>query len=280
MTLQTATRMNFEPTKQQFSTVSIPDLRKQQLHMIREEAVGQASKESTRDDDRLTAIREAIHRSFDDSNPAVVSRDQQNDWLSSAEGVELSQFGPLVDSIVEEYPAGGTPIIALVATEENKHLPIAVGRTAFLLQSNHQCKILMIDADIENSSLTYRMERAGQPGLTDLVTGKHEWNECIEPTSVDQIDFLPVGRSGFRDSENVANWMAKSMTDFNSNYDYVIVCGGDAHTKHGVQCCSRANAAYLLVNMKSSNQSIAKSAVSHLRSHGARLLGCVVSEAL
>ena len=278
MSASTATRMSYDKAGSKFASVSIPDLRSQQLEMIREGAKSGVPPLATTDEIQLEQIKNAINSSFRGSAVQSKSAAKANDWFSSTEGAELSQIEPLVDSILEHYPSGGTPIISIAASEDNPQLATTAARAASILRSKSKGRILLIDSDLDNGGLTYKLERVGSFGLTELILGKHGWGECVGSTSVTNVDFMPIGRSPLRQTKEISTWIGKALPHFKDEYEYVIVCAGDAHSKHGGQWCSNSSGAYLLVSMTDSNQAIAKSAVTHLQTHGSRLLGCVVSD--
>ena len=61
-------------------------------------------------------------------------------------------------------------------------------------------------------------------------------------------------------------------------YQFIRVAAGDAHSSAARMWNDICDGSYLLVSMKNSNESFAKSAVAELQARGARLLGCVVTD--
>ena len=64
-----------------------------------------------------------------------------------------------------------------------------------------------------------------------------------------------------------------------TEYQYVCVAVGDAHSKAAKLWSDVCDGSYLLVSIKNSNGTIAKSAVTELKTNGARLLGCIATDA-
>lgn len=287
MSAQTAAQLNYAKTGQQFSTVSIPDLRSQQIEVVREGSRIGVPPVATSDVERLATIQDEINQSYRESGatPAISTAaiptsapTTKENWLGSLPVDRQPQLEPLIGSILEHYPVGGTPIIALAATEENPQLAATVAQATIMLQAEVEGRILIIDSDYDNGGLTYHMEFVGQPGLVEMIGGQHEWNECVHRTQISQVDFMPIGRSALRNTDNTSQWIGRALPHFRKHYEYVMVCAGEAHTKHSSIWCSQSSGSYLLVSMESSNQAIAKSAVTHLKAHGARILGCIATD--
>ena len=277
MSAPSTAQLNYEKSGQQFATVSIPDLRNQQLQMLREDARVGLPPLATTAMDELANIKEAISQSRTTEESEQESTTPK-DWLSTIATADQSDIEPLIDSILEYYPAGGTPIIALTATEENPQLAATVGRTVLSLASRTNGRFLLIDSDLQNGGLTYNMDRVGRPGLVELVNKKDEWQDAVFATGNPDIDFLPIGRSTFGNMEDISKWIGRTLPQFQQEYQYVIVSAGDAHEEQSQIWCGQASGSYLLVSLTSSNQFVAKSAVTHLKSHGARILGCVITD--
>jgi hypothetical protein len=61
-------------------------------------------------------------------------------------------------------------------------------------------------------------------------------------------------------------------------YQFICISGGDARSPSARIWNDICDGSYLLVSVKNSNQTIARSAVAEMQTSGARLLGCVVTD--
>ena len=62
------------------------------------------------------------------------------------------------------------------------------------------------------------------------------------------------------------------------DYQFVCVSAGSAHSAHAKLWYDLCEGSYLVVSLKSSNETYAKSSVKELQAGNARLLGCVVTD--
>ena len=189
------------------------------------------------------------------------------------------QIVPIAESIIGKFPLGGASIIAFAGTERNEQLEMVVAGTALTLNHLKQCKVLIIDSEIGEGFLTGLMNCESKTGLTDLAKGGCTWQGSIESTCRPDIHFLPVGNNEAIYPETMISILKKTIPNVIGKYDYVIVNVGDAHDTIAEMWSNYTNGTFLVVSMLETNQNIAKSAVAQLNSFGARLVGCVVSDA-
>ncbi len=305
------------PSAPRFTTVAIPDLRNQDFASLSEMAIAvdaepvTAAGQSDRNKaggpedfpiaDSQAEVRAAIggtiskHENFSGREcqtaepvlTSTVDRSLRSDahgegiqaWLSQIEP-QQPQIEAIVDSVMANYPAGGSAIVLFAATENNRHLDAVIAATAVAAQVRTGKKVLLIDSDFDQGGLTYAMECVGQPGLADLMDDPADSQRCLAD-SVDKaaFDFLPLGRVMLDTSNRMQNMLGPALAQLGQRFGHIFVNVGDAHGPAASTWSRYANGSYLLVSVKNSNQAIAKSAVTHLNSCGARLLGCIASDA-
>lgn len=190
-----------------------------------------------------------------------------------------SQITPIAETILEKFPVGGTSILAFAGSERNEQLEMVVAGTALAIRDSKQCRVLIIDSDVEGKHLTEMMGAQTKLGITDLAGGSG-WQQVLDPTCDSGIHFLPVGQKDLAFPEKLASLLKKIVPNIVGHYDFVIVNVGDAHDVVAELWSNYTNGTFLLVSMTDTNQNIAKSAVAQLNSFGARLIGCIVSDSV
>jgi Mrp family chromosome partitioning ATPase len=126
--------------------------------------------------------------------------------------------------------------------------------------------------------LSKSFQVADHGGLSNLLIDPREWksNLCKLPSS--GLDFLPAGTSHWEHwgSETRLRQLA---VELRCRYQFVCVAASDPQDPNSRVWTSVCDGSFLLVSLKNANQLIAQSAVVELQSNGARLLGCVVTDA-
>lgn len=86
-------------------------------------------------------------------------------------------------------------------------------------------RVLLVDADLQNPSLSRRCEAAAKPGLTDLLTGRAVDTDAIAATQIRGLDVLPAGTPGAtHDPELLANGtLATSVQRWRERYDVIVL---------------------------------------------------------
>ncbi len=142
--------------------------------------------------------------------------------------------------------------------------------------SKSDCRVLIIDSNYETRGITKFVECEEDAGLIDVINNKSDWQETITQI-IEGLDVMPIGK-GLLDRPKTAAARIEQLThSVQSQYDYVIVDAGIASgiiaRAWGMYCDST----YLFVSLNDSDSDIAKDAINELRTAGARLLGCIVT---
>ena len=80
------------------------------------------------------------------------------------------------------------------------------------------------------------------------------------------------------DRWNAKQLLINSVAEMKQDYQFVCVSAGSAHSAHAKLWYDLCEGSYLVVSLKSSNETYAKSSVKELQAGNARLLGCVVTD--
>lgn len=183
----------------------------------------------------------------------------------------------LANSIIERFPIGDPTVLMFVGSESNKHIDQTCARVAATLADRKIGRILLLDSDIEEHALSDASGVSGQPGITDVVNDSVPWDSAIYGRSATGLDFLASGTSAFHHRDS-SNRLRQAVAEMKREYQFICISAGDARSASARIWNDICDGSYLLVSMKNSNKSIAKSAVTEMQSSGARLLGCVVTD--
>ena len=187
------------------------------------------------------------------------------------------EINQLVTSILERFPLASPAVLLFVSSEGNPHVDETAARVAAALSSRHIGKVLLVDGDVENHRLTLAGGMTDSNGLAECINLGQRWEEKIIAHDQSSFGFLPSGKCDI-DSRNAKQQLINSVAEMKRDFQFVCVSAGSAHSAHAklwYDCC---DGSYLVVSLKSTNKTVAQSSVNELRSGGARLLGCVVTD--
>ncbi|MFK7767171.1 MAG: hypothetical protein AB8B55_08110 [Mariniblastus sp.] len=184
----------------------------------------------------------------------------------------------LVTSILDRFPVGDPTVIVFVGCEENTHTDETCARVASALADRNIGRIMLIDSDVKGRALSSASGLQGQPGLAEIVNTERSWVDLVYGRSSSGLDFVAAGSGKLYHPER-QDRLRTAINGMKKEYQFICVSAGDAHGKSAKIWNDICDGTYLLVSMKNSNETIAKSAVAELQANGARLLGCVVTDA-
>ena len=188
------------------------------------------------------------------------------------------QLGILVEKIIDRFPLASPTVLLFVGGEANPIVEETCGRVASALASCHVGRVLLVDGDVEGRQLTISGGMDEQPGLSEVINRSQDWRPMIVSQDSASFSFLPAGNCPM-DRWNSDDLLREMNAEMKQEFQFICVAAGDAHAKHAKLWCDVCDGSYIVVSMKNSNETFAKSAVNELTGNGARVLGCVVADA-
>ena len=186
-------------------------------------------------------------------------------------------IGSLTQAIIERFPLGDPSVLTFVGSETNLHIDETSAKIASELAGRKIGRILLVDADTETKTLTRASGVESEPGLSDVINKSIAWDSAIYGRSATGLDFMGAGTDSLRHEESESR-LRQLVAELKQHYQFICVAAGDAHSNSAKLWNDVSDGSYLLVSIKNSNETYAKSAVAEMRSCGARLLGCVVTD--
>ena len=188
------------------------------------------------------------------------------------------QLGILVEKIIDRFPLASPTVLLFVGGEANPIVEETCGRVASALASCHVGRVLLVDGDLEGRQLTIAGGLAEEAGLSEAINRSQDWRPMIVSQDSASFSFLPAGNCPM-DRWNSDELLREVNAEIKQEFQFICVAAGDAHAKHAKIWCDVCDGSYIVVSMKNSNETFAKSAVEELSNNGARVLGCVVADA-
>lgn len=184
----------------------------------------------------------------------------------------------MVELITKRSTDGVAMLLLCIGSEPNLHTDETAARLASALCEQTASRVLLIDSDTDSRNLTTAARLEEGEGMTEVIQRNRNWSSLLLRNEHTNLDFLPCGRESFQ-RWNQQELLRKASCEMRKNYQFICVSAGDAHGKAAKLWSDVCDGSFLLVSVKNSNRTVAKSAVTELQSGGARLLGCIVTDA-
>ncbi|TMJ53582.1 MAG: polysaccharide biosynthesis tyrosine autokinase [Alphaproteobacteria bacterium] len=125
---------------------------------------------------------------------------------------------------IDLHPAGGKVVGIVSALPGEGKTTVAASFAAFVAKSGS--RVLLIDADLRNPSMTNTLGYANAPGLLDMVADKSSFDDLVITDTEYKFDFLPSStRIKPSNSSDILNSpaMRQMLKAAKNDYDYVLV---------------------------------------------------------
>ena len=120
--------------------------------------------------------------------------------------------------------AEGTTVLVTAAAAMEGKSTIAVNLA--LAAAKGGDKVLLIDGDLEQRSLSVAIDAASHLGLSDVIAGKEDPSAVVLHVVPLGIDVLPAGQSVVRLAGQANRVVERAMRDLVAPYDVVVIDGG------------------------------------------------------
>ena len=186
-----------------------------------------------------------------------------------------SAFTSLADALAADLDHCFAPILLLLGAEADPDMAETAGTLAVALQ-RHYARILLVDIAGTQGHLTQRFQLAGQSGLAGVLLDRCGWEGELVAVG-EGIDVLPAGSEIAGRDVSPAR-LGELLDRCRAFYDLVVLSGAEASPLTSA-IARRCDACYLLVRLGTTDRAAADGVANWLLTHGARLMGCMVTNA-
>ncbi len=183
-------------------------------------------------------------------------------------------YGELADRLEQDFAHRNVSSFALAAIESWRgQAELALGIAGMLAERGGD--VLLIDGGGAGSSLSFELGHARSAGLSQWLAAPSSWSKWIKPTGLRNLYFLPAGTG---DLPTDPEW-SQTLLSLRGTFRQVMIDAIEAPPAR-VELLTRAAAAtYLTVPLGLAETLPAQQTLTRLRSHGARVLGCIAAQA-
>lgn len=196
------------------------------------------------------------------------------------DNVDRDAISRLVDEIIFRFPLESPTVLMFAGSEWNPHVNETCAQVAYQLAGRNAGKVLLVDSEFEKSELTFASGNASRPGMAEVLNNNIDIKSCIANHDEANMDFLPAGTQPIWHWRIADKNMCSIAKQLKSRYQFTCVSVGRALGEAAELWAAVSEGSYLVISMANSSQSVARAAVDQLHANGARLLGCIVSDAV
>jgi Mrp family chromosome partitioning ATPase len=187
------------------------------------------------------------------------------------------QYQQLTDKIVSQLPADVPLSFMFVAAEPGQHAADALAHVAALLSRRNVGKVLLVDGNLAEKSLTAAFDRRSADGLAEILNRRRSAREFLVPTALERLNLLPAGREGVTNFKTTDDALAVLLRDVKHHYRFVLVDAGCYAEPLAASLARICDATYFVVQLGQTDSESAATAVAQLQAEGARMRGAVVN---
>lgn len=141
-------------------------------------------------------------------------------------------------------------------------------------------KVLLIDADLRNPSISKMFDTSNSQGLMDILLGKRNIQDCIKKTKQENLYILTGGVIPPNPSEVLASQkMSEFIKSIRSEYDYIFIDAPPVGiVSDAAIISSYSDGVIFVVGSNEVDKNLAKLAKERLDSVNANILGVILNK--
>jgi Mrp family chromosome partitioning ATPase len=174
-----------------------------------------------------------------------------------------------------EQTAAKTVVFVGIGSSSDAHEALVYAATLMAEQTPQ--KVLVVDANFSNRSLSESLDYARETGLAECIRDTTSAVERCRPTSVDRLSLLPAGQLSPVDMAADTSSLTRVLEQLGQAFDFIFVDGGRTDNAASRTLARLADAAYFVVQLGTVETATAQAALSDFRAAGARVLGCIAT---
>lgn len=184
-------------------------------------------------------------------------------------------YGELAERLEEDFTQRGVANFALAAIEPWRGQAELALALAGMLAEQGRGDVLLIDGAGPGATLTFELGHTRAAGLSQWLAAPSSWYRLVQPTGLRNLFFLPAGGGELTPD---ADWPL-SLAGLKSTFRHVIIDAIESPPARLELLTRAATATYLTVPLGLAETVPAQQTLTRLRSHGARVLGCIAAQA-
>ncbi len=150
-------------------------------------------------------------------------KNREHEYIAKNEKTQ-KQFKKIQANIMLNKDNKDPQTIVLIGTKKGSGTTYITNNLAIEFAKVYS-KILIIDTDIKNKTLTNNLAKKGNEGITDIINAKNieNINNFIQKTNNQNIYILPVGRNKIGEEAFLTENMLNITEELKKEYDIILI---------------------------------------------------------
>ncbi|CEN21936.1 CpsD/CapB family tyrosine-protein kinase [Paraclostridium sordellii] len=170
--------------------------------------------------------------------------------------------------------------IVVTSSKQNEGKSTVIANLAVSFAGMEDKKVLIIEGDLRNPTVHRMFNLSNSHGITEILTGKKSFQECVYKTEVQGLEVITCGKIPPNPSEMLASKKMKAFIEsLKDYYDYIFIDAPPIGiiTDAGI-VSTYTDGAMLIVGSKEVDIEMVKIAKSRLEKVNANILGLVLNK--
>ena len=195
-------------------------------------------------------------------------------------GFRAEQVRSLRNKLIAMNPDGAPKTLVVTSAIHGEGKSICALNLAIAFAELDRSRILLVDADLRNSSVERYLHLNEGPGLTDVLLGRVGLERAIRPSGLGTLSVLGAGGRLASPSEVLsAHRIQELYARLKEHYQYVILdTPAVLPATDASVLAARADGTLLVVRLEHSTKQLTREAVRALQDLGANVLGTFVTQ--
>ncbi|CEN83686.1 MAG: CpsD/CapB family tyrosine-protein kinase [Paeniclostridium sordellii] len=170
--------------------------------------------------------------------------------------------------------------IVVTSSQQNEGKSTVIANLAVSFAGMEDKKVLVVEGDLRNPTVHRMFNVSNTHGITEILTGKRSFQECVYRTEVQGLDVITCGKIPPNPSEMLASKKMKAFIEsLKDYYDYIFIDAPPIGiiTDAGI-VSTYTDGTMLVVGSKEVDIDMVKIAKSRLEKVNANILGLVLNK--
>lgn len=173
---------------------------------------------------------------------------------------------------------GNKRIISVTSTISGEGKTFISINLSGILALSHQ-KVVLLDMDMRKPKLHLAFSTTNEKGMSTILSGRHQWQECVHSTHLENIDVITAGPVPPNPSELIMRPAFKALlNDLHQTYDTIIIdCPPVGLVTDGILVMQHVDLPIYVVRSEYSKRTYTKNINKLVRVNGFKNLSIVLN---
>jgi hypothetical protein len=212
-----------------------------------------------------------------DQQPSSAAGDLSGDAVFRIEEYNTYQdrFSQVSEAMCERMPSELPWVVVLTSPTEPIQQNLAFNSILTRLSNeNQELRVISVQAiGLDDSKGQCSL------GLGHVLSEENQLADVVIPTTIANLDYLGYSNCSSILATNFKNRFEKVLAELKQHYDLIVVNSKHSSSFETKAVAESADATYLLLSLQDVEQESAIEAAQELRECGAKLVGCILTDA-